>query len=619
MQQVLNNSLDFSWLENLIINHACLVDTSALMSDGAEVFFCKIIAPILLRNSKKLIVPYVVITELENNKKKADRKQNAERGLKILNELHEHGLVNVKGEQTDTHPDQVFRRVYAQHCTSKNLLFITNDRKLAKEICGMHNSESVKTRHSLIILEVLPNGMPRKLCENGRIREAHKPKMKKLESMGVNSESLDKLMSVRIKPAEFPSVGSRLYLSSGEPIILTEKVAEGGEGSIYKTDRANILAKIYAEDRLTKYREYKVKRMVELEIKKSKNFAIAWPIDIVRTADGSFVGFIMDEVKGKKLQDIVFTPLNAKNYGLSRKDLVEISLNLLKAFRYIHMKGIIIGDINPQNILIDTTRNNFVSIIDTDSFQFDIFKCEVGTLEFTRPSLLRENVNFREYTRVPMDEAFAVAVMIFRILMLGKHPFSYKGGEDIIENMKKGNFPYKLQTVETSTEDAPIGPWKYIWSHIIPPLREALGRVILEEVEIKSMQALVSYESDLIKLLESYKDGIQKGTSTNELTPYYIYISDKIPKVKVACSSCGYEFEMAENYYMNLVSKKKQIYCGKCLQAHRLRNLSKTHQKSNNHTSKPSTSTSLYTQTTAFSRRTSQESFLSKLLRILFE
>lgn len=611
--------MELTWLEKAVLKYKILVDTSALMSDNSELFFYKYLAPILSMHGVKIIVPHVVYRELENNRNKLEKRQKAEKALRILEELLNKGLVDIRGEQTDTHPDQVFRRVYAQHCTSANLMFITNDKIMAKEICNMHNSQSIKTSYSLLIVGILQDGKPYKICQDGNIRDAIKVnKQKRLNAFVKQGE--DKPLKV----TKIPVKGDYVYCESCHKLGLTEEIARGGEGFVFRTDKPGVVVKIYREDRLTTNRLSKIRDMSELEIKKGAGFVIAWPEEVIYNEYSEFVGFAMPEVIGKTLQEVVFTPASAQRNNLSRIDLVNISINLLKAYRYLHMKGVLIGDINPLNVLLNMDRGQYqVCLIDTDSFQINGYRTEVGTLEYIRPSLLKNNVNFKEYSRTPADEAFAVAVMVFRILMLGKHPFSYKGGEDVIENMKEGKFPYKLKDYETDIESVPTGPWKYIWSHIHPRVREKVADAILERISINSVRELVSYESELISALDFYRKAILDGKSVNELIPYYIYLPENVPKVRVSCAVCGYQFDMAEDFYKNkILARNKRVLCGKHLQTEYLKKKIGEN-VATSISSQPYTRTqkskSAGTHVNKIPQKPAQEeSFLAKLIRFLF-
>lgn len=364
-----------------------------------------------------------------------------------------------------------------------------------------------------------------------------------------------------------------MHLSSGTTLRLVNKISAGGEGTIYATSRPSYIVKVYHRDKLTEALKLKIEKMSELNIKNKANiFQIAWPEEVAFNSEKKFIGYLMKRIEGKTLQELCFVPKAAELNNLKRKDLVRIALNILQAFTYLHLKNIVIGDINPLNILIDQSNNYRVGLIDTDSYQIGNFTCEVGTLKFTRPKLLRKGINFNTYRRTPADEAFAVAVLIFSILMLGKHPYSYRGGEDVIENMKLGNFPYRLKNLDVSSEETPVGPWKAIWSHIHPIVREPLGQVLTEQKEIKNMDDLIKYEKELIKALNTYLHFIETGKSTNELIPKYIWLPDTIEKVNVKCSKCGYEFKMSKDLYEKILKRGDNPLCIIHLQEKYLKN-----------------------------------------------
>jgi hypothetical protein len=67
-----------------------------------------------------------------------------------------------------------------------------------------------------------------------------------------------------------------------------------------------------------------------------------------------------------------------------------------------------------------------VSLIDADSFQFssggEVFHCEVGVPEYTPPELQGQSLG--GVTRSMNHDRFGLAVVVFQLLMMGRHPFS---------------------------------------------------------------------------------------------------------------------------------------------------------------------------------------------------
>ncbi|HEY6565254.1 MAG TPA: hypothetical protein VIY86_12195, partial [Pirellulaceae bacterium] len=98
--------------------------------------------------------------------------------------------------------------------------------------------------------------------------------------------------------------------------------------------------------------------------------------------------------------------------------------NLAAAFDAMHAHGIIVGDVNQGNLMVDAQM--CVRFIDCDSFQIRtgdrVFPCPVGTPHFTPPELQAKRLV--EIERTVNHDAFGLAVLIFHLLFVGRHPFA---------------------------------------------------------------------------------------------------------------------------------------------------------------------------------------------------
>ena len=85
---------------------------------------------------------------------------------------------------------------------------------------------------------------------------------------------------------------------------------------------------------------------------------------------------------------------------------------------------VVIGDINHANIVV--SKDEVIKLIDCDSVQFEAsdmqYLCGVGVDTYTPPEL--QGRPFDEVVRAPNHDAFGLAVAIFQLLFLGRHPFS---------------------------------------------------------------------------------------------------------------------------------------------------------------------------------------------------
>jgi DNA-binding helix-hairpin-helix protein with protein kinase domain len=216
---------------------------------------------------------------------------------------------------------------------------------------------------------------------------------------------------------------------SRERIEIREELAGGGEGSIYATNKPHLVAKIYTSFSAGKFRklEIMVKNPPEIHSLKENHVSFAWPIDLLEEEQGKKVGFLMPKiVNGKSL-------LYVYNHKLRQKHLPDcdwlclhiISQNLASTIQALHNHNIIIGDLKPDNIFVNSS--GLISIIDVDSFQItdsssnEKYRCGVTSEEYTPPELIGKDLGETDHTEV--QDRFGLAVIIW-LLLFGSHPFS---------------------------------------------------------------------------------------------------------------------------------------------------------------------------------------------------
>jgi len=339
--------------------------------------------------------------------------------------------------------------------------------------------------------------------------------------------------------------------------ILQNELGRGGEGVIFTIkDYERAVAKIYYKDKRDNTREKKLKILIEKFKPHYKNYGkeLAAPITRLYYKD-EFVGFVMAKIKGRPLKIFLSGEkrLKALYKNATRLDLVELCIDFLKKVQFLHSLNILIGDINLNNVLADESNLSKCYLVDLDAVQVDNFPCPVGTDEFTPPNL--QGKNFKNILRTKKDEYFSIAVMLFMILMIGKHPYSKQDGSSPAENIKHKNFSYPKDNSYTKLlKNAPKGFYKNLWTHFTKNLRTMFYETFAEDKRFTP--------EEWIEVLNKYKWSIQKGYFTNQLAP----IAFKVYKnpVKVICEHCGIKFEIEEEYLKKLKNKKQKIYCNKC-------------------------------------------------------
>ncbi len=218
-------------------------------------------------------------------------------------------------------------------------------------------------------------------------------------------------------PVYFDAAGKRIDLGS--------ELGRGGEGIVYNLYYSDNVAKIF-NTQPDASRVAKLKQMVAMYNETIATYA-AWPKSLIFDENGEMCGFEMKRLVGYVPLHMLFSPMDRKRLFPERgyNYLVHVARNLAIAFHKLHENGLVVGDVNEGNILIN--NNGFVAFIDCDSFQIkddvSVYYCEVGVPRYTPPELLLLG-SFENVLRTPNTDNFSMAILIFQLLFLGRHPFA---------------------------------------------------------------------------------------------------------------------------------------------------------------------------------------------------
>jgi hypothetical protein len=123
------------------------------------------------------------------------------------------------------------------------------------------------------------------------------------------------------------------------------------------------------------------------------------------------VGYVMPRVAGEPLHSYG-EPRWRRDHPVDGSDVVAALLALHDAIDQLHRAGVVIGDCNDLNILVDGRR---VHLIDVDSYQFASHACAMFSERFVDPRLCDAALRpVRPHDRD--SDWFAFAVMAFRSL-----------------------------------------------------------------------------------------------------------------------------------------------------------------------------------------------------------
>ncbi len=257
-------------------------------------------------------------------------------------------------------------------------------------------------------------------------------------------------------------------VTSGRSLDLLKPISTGGEGTVWITNYADQVAKIYTQP--TPERITKLKQMLanppQDPTEDQRHISIAWPQDLIRDPRSrAVVGFTMPRIQDAVTLTKIYHPRHRRRIlpGFNWFYLHVTALNICYVMQSLHQNGYVIGDVNSKNILVN--RRALISIIDTDSFQVPdpesktVYPCTVGIPEYTPPELF--GLELAEVLQDESHDCFGLAVLIYQLLF-GSHPYQGKWiGEgdppDPVEFMRLGLWPYGSQaTVEATPGMIPL-------------------------------------------------------------------------------------------------------------------------------------------------------------------
>jgi DNA-binding helix-hairpin-helix protein with protein kinase domain len=329
-----------------------------------------------------------------------------------------------------------------------------------------------------------------------------------------------------------PPVPRFVYSDTGQAELTGPELARGGEGAVHLlANRPGILVKLYFDHRLANDSELsaKIRAMTALPLKDDPRFA--WPRMTVHDDAGRFIGLAMRKVEGLSFQTFCQPSLVQQRLpGWNRRRTIHAACNFVELIRTLHGHQVIVGDINPANFLF-VPDTGAVSCLDCDSYQVQaqsgIFRCRVAVLEYQPPELQQ---GFGNVVRNPEHESFSVAVMLFKMLMLGLHPYSHRSGGHPIENLQKGKTPFDPVLGRTDRVSFPDGNWRFMWSHLPYAVKTLFIRSFVDGHGNSAARPSLDEWADVLR---RYGDEMDKGWHSDELMPTRTKDSSKPPSSQI--------------------------------------------------------------------------------------
>lgn len=265
---------------------------------------------------------------------------------------------------------------------------------------------------------------------------------------------------------------NQYFTKSRQLIQIGEAIGQGGQATVFDVPDTKLAAKIYHKPSTHLTHQKLIAMVANPPPTKDAdgNVALSWPQEILYSADYRLAGFTMPRIDTSNYSPI-FHYWNPKMISQLHdvpddpqqvnRLLKAIGINFLTILNSLHILEYVVGDINERNILAH--RTGPIAILDSDSFQvYDqknnfTHRCQVGREEYTDPNLLTafgqdctdgrcpdrkpHRKAYQCVDRMPEHDNFSIAVVLFKLLMNGHHPFDGPEGSyhDKIVNRL---FPY---------------------------------------------------------------------------------------------------------------------------------------------------------------------------------
>ncbi len=168
----------------------------------------------------------------------------------------------------------------------------------------------------------------------------------------------------------------------------------------------------------------------------------AWPTMSLHNSANEVTGFLMAQVNTSEFRPVA--QLYAQDLQVSSQSSsqasnqdrprngwpgtwafrIQVGSRLAQAFAAFHEAGQVIGNVSEQHVLVSPQGQ--VKLIGADRFQVntpqETFAASTGLLQFTPPELQAGGIATQQ--RTPDHDHFGLAVLIFRLLFGGRHPYS---------------------------------------------------------------------------------------------------------------------------------------------------------------------------------------------------
>ncbi|WP_430397731.1 protein kinase domain-containing protein [Ferrovibrio sp.] len=260
-----------------------------------------------------------------------------------------------------------------------------------------------------------------------------------------------------------------LTASRREKLTLGKELGQGANGTVFLDAHDPTRAiKIYQDSKLRGDYSPKVQAMLEIRpnldpitLGGRQYVQLAWPTAMVELRNGRFAGFTMPVVdfrQSRSLEDMLQAKVRQKlKLPGHLRHRVALAANLASVMAALHAVGHYMIDMKPTNIRI-YPETMYLAVLDCDGFNIRLGNGHrMPAAQFSQDYIAPEVGNSGPEKLGEAQDLFALAVIIFRLLNNGLHPFQGrmpKGSPDpgtLQERINAKLYAYGIQPYSVQT------------------------------------------------------------------------------------------------------------------------------------------------------------------------
>jgi len=247
----------------------------------------------------------------------------------------------------------------------------------------------------------------------------------------------------------------------GTTYNLTEKIGQGGQGIVCKTNIPNVIIKIHEEKNEQKKKQW-LNHIKWLMRQDFEGLKLARPLEII-DKPSNVNGYVMEMMSDFiPLEELINSSLKClienktlENYrdkgGLKRR--LILLKELAKTLSKLHARGLAYGDLSPSNIFVsESSENHQVWLIDCDNICFEERQQFTHTPKYAAPEIIRNESGINIST-----DCWSFAVIAMELLT-NSHPFESgiavenEAPEVGLRKASRGELPWIYDMNDSSNE-----------------------------------------------------------------------------------------------------------------------------------------------------------------------